>query len=349
MGIVKDKMMILQIIIFLFFSIFSIAKPPKLEKGALNNPPPRIIRTCCSFGVDVKLAVFSFVKFTETTGLDKIGPHKYLGNKEEQNGIIYTQHGGFIDLGHLRDMADFTGYLFSIIQSKKGQPNFSIKMGVEGGMKTLNLFIPEDISDGDAVQLAGKIAYDISVWHEISTWFGASFIPMVPERYSSFSVEDAYSNLLGVHLGMKALQSDLEFEEAMTSSINETLKNFGAVEDTKATNDAMNEVKDIWWSGTAKLPSRKVLIKRLFKVYDCIFPLLISNENIEIGKENQLCVPENASIGKSLNDYYSFSIKSNFKIPIKKIYGENQKGKTLTQLDFPTLIAYAEQAAHQKQ
>ena len=347
MKIVKDKMRIINVLGFLFFAIYSNAKPPKLEKDALNNPPPRIIRTCCSFGVDVKLAVFSFVKFTETTGVEKIGPHKYLGSKEEQNGIIYTHHGGFIDLGHLRDMADFTGYLYSLIQSKKGQPNFSLKMGVEGGLKTLNLLIPEDISDGDAVHLAGKIAYDVSVWHEISTWFGASFIPMVPERYSSFSVEDAYSNLLGVHLGMKALESDLEFEEAMTNSLKETLKNLGAVEDTKATNEAMNEVKNIWWSGTAKLPSRKVLIKRLFKVYDCILPLLISKETIEIGNENQLCVPENSNTGKSLNDYYSFSIKPNFKIPIKKIYGEHQKEKTLTQLDFPTLISYAEQTAQQ--
>ena len=343
----KDKMRVLNVVGFLFFVIYSFAKPPKLEKDALNNPPPRIIRTCCSFGVDVKLAVISFVKITETTVIEKIGPHKYLGNKEEQNGIIYTHHGGFIDLGHLRDMADFTGYLYSLIQSKKGQPNFSLKMGVEGGLKTLSLLIPSDISDADAVQLAGKIAYDVSVWHEISTWFGASFIPMVPERYSSFSVEDAYSNLLGVHLGMKALESDLEFEEAMTNSLKETLNNLGAVENTKATNEAMNEVKDIWWSGTAKLPSRKVLIKRLFKVYDCIFPLLINKEIGGIGNENQLCVPQNSSTGKSFNDYYSFSIKSNFKIPIKKIYGENQKEKILTQLDFPTLIEYAEQTAHQ--
>ncbi|MDP3432015.1 MAG: DUF4056 domain-containing protein [Bacteroidota bacterium] len=50
------------------------------------------------------------------------------------------------------------------------------------------------LTDNDLVNLAGKIAYDLSVWHEIATWFGASTIPFVPERYSSFSVEDVYSN-----------------------------------------------------------------------------------------------------------------------------------------------------------
>ena len=81
MIIAKDKMRILNVLGFLFFAICSNAKPPKLEKDALNNPPPRIIRTCCSFGVDVKLAVFPFVKITETTGVEKNGPHKYLGSK----------------------------------------------------------------------------------------------------------------------------------------------------------------------------------------------------------------------------------------------------------------------------
>jgi Protein of unknown function (DUF4056) len=329
------------IALFLFLSTSVIAKAPVLDSESLKNPPPRIIRTCCSFGVDVKVAGMPFVKVTDVTGMEKIGSHKYLGSKEEQNGIIYTQHGGFIDMGHLRDMADFTGYLYNLIISVKANPNFTLKLGNEGGQKTLSFNIPENISEIDAVNLAGKIAYDISVWHEISTWYGASYIPLVPERYSSFSIEDAYSNLMGVHLGMKAILSKADYETAMTSQVTEMLQHLGAVQDMEATKAAMNSVRDIWWSGKAKLPSRKVLMKRQYEMYGCICPLLI--DDVEVSKDDDfiLCVPSNTQMGQQLNDLYVLGIKTNYKIPIKKIFGEHIKQKNITQLDFPALINYA--------
>jgi hypothetical protein len=338
-------MKILYFVFIVVFSISTFAKAPFSNPKILKNPPPRIIRTCCSFGVDVKIAGLPFFKLTEITEINKIGPHVYLGSKKEHNGIIYTQKGGFIDMGHLRDIADFTGYLFNIIQKVKSQKSFTIKLGNEAGMKSLTVTVPEDISEIDAVNLAGKIAYDISVWHEISTWFGASFIPLVPERYSSFSIEDAYSNLMGVHLGMKAILSELDFEEAMTKFEMETLISLNAVKDAAGTYEAMNKVRDIWWSGTAKLPSRKVIIKRQFEVYGCMFPLLIDNLSLEKTNDNQICVPATTVSGSNLNDYYLLGIKYNFKIPVKKIFGEDKKDKNLTQLDFPDLIKYSEKMA----
>jgi hypothetical protein len=330
-------------ILILFLISFSLfAKAP--QNVNLKNPPPRIIRTCCSFGVDVKVAAMPFVKITDVTSFEQMGKHQFLGSKEEHNGIIYTQKGGFIDMGHLRDIADFTAYLYLLIQSKQDQGEYMLKLGNEGGIKTLILNIPGDFPNEDAVHLAGKIAYDLSVWHEISTSYGASFIPMVPERYSSFSVEDAYSNLTGVVLGMKALLSENEYESEMSKNISETLVNLEAVNGEAATKEAMNAVKDIWWSGKAKLPSRKVLIKRQFEVYGCVYPLLIDHEKIENSEDNKVCVPEFSSTNEPLNKYYSLSIKANFKIPLKKVFGENVKEKnTITQLDFPALIKYAEE------
>ncbi len=35
-----------------------------------------------------------------------------LGLSEEQNGLIYTRRGGFIDIAHVRDTAD--NYLLSV-------------------------------------------------------------------------------------------------------------------------------------------------------------------------------------------------------------------------------------------
>jgi hypothetical protein len=328
-------------LLLISFSLF--AKAPKNVN--LKNPPPRIIRTCCSFGVDVKVAGMPFVKYTEVTSPELIGNHKYLGSKAENNGIIYTEKGGFIDMGHLRDIADFTAYLYLLIQDQRHNGAFSLKLGNEGGMKTLTVNVPEKFTDEDVVHLAGRIAYDLSVWHEISTSYGASFIPLVPERYSSFSVEDAYSNLLGVHLGMKSILGSGEFESEMTVNVKEVLESLNAVKDRESTIEAMNAVKDIWWSGKAKLPSRKVLIKRQFEVYDCVYPMLINSEKIENSVENKVCVPLESSSNESFNDFYKLSIKANFKIPVDKVFGQHVKEKNIiTQLDFPALIKYAEEA-----
>ena len=193
------------------------AKAPYLTIKELSVPPPRIIRTCCAFGANMGIAGIPFAKKTDITSVGELGPHNYLGKKDENNGNIYTKRGGFLDLGHLRDCADWTAYLYQLINASKENKELTItRLGNEGGTKTLELLIPDEFDDLDACELAGKIAYDLSLWHEIATWFGASYVPLVPERFSSFSPEDLFSNLLGVHLGMRAIKSDLDYNEAMT-------------------------------------------------------------------------------------------------------------------------------------
>lgn len=310
----------------------------------LKTPPKRIIRTCCSFGVDVKVSVLSFLKVTDITSADALGDHTYLGSKEENNGIIYTRNGGFIDMGHLRDIADYTAYLYALIRENREQGLINFRLGKEGGLKKLSVEIPEDFTDADIAQIAGKIAYDLSVWHEISTWYGSSYIPLVPERYSSFSVEDAYSNLLGVHLGIKSILSEQDYESEMTRNIRETLAELGAVSSIEETRQAMNDVKDIWWSGTAKLPSRKVLIKRQFEILGRVSPLVVDND-LRGESRYDLLVPEKASNGLDLNDFYTLEIRANFKIPVKRVFGYGFRERLITQNDFQALIHYGEYLA----
>jgi hypothetical protein len=332
--------------LFLIYIItigFVSAKPPHISK--VKNPPPRIIRTCCGFGAEVPLAGLTFIKVTDITSGDKIGNHKFMGSKHENNGIVYTKKGGFIDMGHLRDIADITAYMYVLMKSEPSP--ITLKLGNEGGQKVLNIHIPDNFQEQDYIHLAGKIAYDLSVWHEVSTWYGASYIPLVPERYSSFSVEDAYSNLTGVQLGMKALASDKEYDVAMTENVAGLLQKLEAVETREKNFEAMNAVKDLWWSGKAKYPSRKVLIKRVYDIYGCIYPLLIDDIQASIGTDNEVCVPEKTVSGEDLNKFYALNIKTNFKIPVKKAL-ENQE-KMISQLDFPALIAYAKEQAEAKE
>jgi hypothetical protein len=309
------------------------ALPLKSNSEISDTPPPRIIRTCCSFGSDVKVTGIPFLKVSDITSIEKLGVHKYLGNDEENNGIIYTKFGGFIDIGHLRDQADWTAYLFMRIANSKSE-SFNIELGREGGHKNLEICASNLQTNADKILLAGNIAYNLSVWHEIATYYGASYIPMVPERYSAFSIEDAYSNLLGVKIGMEALKSKLPYEMAVTDLLAKTLAELEAVASAEDTHTAMESVLDLWWTRDAKLPSKNILLKREFDIQNCLNPWLIQDLNSEL---NELCVPELTSYGVSLNQFYELSIQLNSKFPVKRILPKEVK-RVITQNDFEILI-----------
>ena len=321
----------------LSLSFSALSKPLVFSEKELASPPNRIIRTCCSFGSDLRVMALPTVKVNHITNLEKIGSHHYLGDIKEGNGIIYTTRGGFIDMAHLRDQADWTAYLYALIKYSKNKPGLLHKLGHEGGTKTLDLHLPADLDSTDAILLAGRISYDLSVWHEIATWFGASYIPMLTERHSSFSIEDAYSNLLGVRLGMQALQSELPFEQAMTQLIAQTLKELGAVTNEADTYSAMEVVRNIWWTRAKKLPSGKVLLERQLQVYATLSPLTVPGMGEANEKPLEQTVPEFTQTGKKLTDLYSLIIKPNYKFPLRDIF-PNEIRRFVTQHDFNTLL-----------
>ncbi len=324
----------------------STANPIKLTLKESNTPPPRIIRTCCAFGNDLHILAIQKIKINDITSIEKIGPHTYLGNSQEGNGIFYTKRGGFIDLGHLRDQADWTAFLNSAILNNKSKGRIKLNLGIEGGKKTIDVTWKTDIDTLDIIRLAGKIAYDLSVWHEISTWFGASYIPFLPERYSSFSVEDIYSNLLGVTLGIEALKSNLPFEEAMTLLLKERLTELEAVKTKQETFDALAATKNIWWTNEKSLPSRNILLKHQCEAYPGASPWLIPSSKDSINPCH-LYLQMTASDGQNLNDLYEFQIKLNLKLAEKRTVKEYNK-KVLTQNDFIPLLKAIEMEMQKK-
>lgn len=320
---------------FLVFPLF--ANPPVLTVDELNSPPPRIIRTCCSYGIDLGVAGLPSIKKTDITCVSELGPHHYMGTADEGNGIIYTKRGGFIDLGHLRDCADWTAYLYNLILSKQlNGDSITIDLGNEGGPKSLVLVIPQELDDQDAYQLAGSIAYDLSLWHEIATWFGASYVPMIPERYSSFSPEDLYSNLLGVKLGIAALKSDLNYNDAMTLLITNMLDSLEAVSTSAETHLAMEKVENIWWSAEKPLPSKEILLKRYFDTDQMLTPWLVPGM-LGILPPFKLSKPEIA-----FSDLYQIRIKVNYKFPINELLPAHID-RVITQKDFGIFMSYIKQ------
>ena len=132
----------------LFFFILNAfqASPLKPESVDLDSHPPRIIRTCCMFGFRVGVFGIPFLRLSAITSMEKMGQHHFLGGSSENNGVVYTRRGGFIDMGHLRDNADWTAWLYSLLEANRGDTLIERDLGYEE-VKTTRIFLPTEISD----------------------------------------------------------------------------------------------------------------------------------------------------------------------------------------------------------
>ncbi len=88
------------------------------------------------FGYDLHAELLGlpvpFYQLNNVVTVDSLGHHQYndhlysgvanlIGLSGENNGIVYTLRGGFIDTAHVRDTADMTVYIFSQLLPKLGQ------------------------------------------------------------------------------------------------------------------------------------------------------------------------------------------------------------------------------------
>jgi len=273
------------------------------------------------------------------TSVELLGNHHYLGDKEEGNGILYSRRGGFLDFGHLRDYVDWTAYLYNMEKKSQQEGEILINLAYEAGEKSLVMKIPPTEKEEDLINLAGRIAFDLSIWHEITTWFGAKTVPLVSEKFSSFSVEDAYSNLLGTKIAAEAIKSDLPYEQAVTKIIKEKLAELEAVSSEEETIQAYEAVRDVWWTRKKPLPNNKMMIQRLLIVYPSLSPMIVPGWESKTGSPIRLTIAETTSDGIPLSEFYTLRFKTNNWIPVKKIF-PGRTEKVVTQKDFPEIIDY---------
>jgi len=327
-----------QFLLIMLIGFTAFSKPPILNKKEMRTHPPRVTRTCCAFGSNLKIAVIPFAHMNTAIEFSELGEHQYLGGNKEGNGILYTTKGGFIDLGHLREWADWTAFLYLYIEDTTISINHLKSLGVEGGKRSLILGNTDNLSKDDRLLLAGRIAFELSHWHEIATGYGVSAAPFISEKFSSFSPEDMYSNMLGINLAIKAIESDLPYDEAITILLNESLIELNVVDSIEATYEALDQVENIWWSKEYSVPNKKIMLKRSYLESACIKPWLVPNTS-DSSSYVELDVPVCSIDGTEFCQYFTLNIKVNHKIPIKKAL-PNHHGKTISQSDFNLLIEY---------
>lgn len=303
----------------------------------IDKIPPRIIRACCAFGYDLKLWGIPFINIDQVISVDDLGRHYYMGNSKEGVGTVYTHKGGFIDIGHVRDQMDWTRFLYVTILKNKGKGEVHIPLRREAGKKNLYLNIPKTFSNDDSMLLAGKIAFDFSLWHEISTWYGASTVPFISEKFSSFSLEDVYSNLLGVHIGIKTLKSTLPYNEAATQLLGTTLDSLDVVQTAQKTYDAYDAIHNTWYTSKKRIPSPHITLKRDPYVLVSSSPWTVPNLKDSTQDKVTLEVPRSNTKGVSLTNFYQFTIDVNRKIPIAEILNDPERS-VINQNDFSAIL-----------
>jgi hypothetical protein len=193
------------------------------EPAATAAPPePTNLRPCCAFGDDFKI-VYGVVPIPgyvlhNMRGPEDVGPHMYNaglfesvsseepgGLTRENNGLVYTCRGGFIDLAHLRDYADMTVYLAAQI-GRQMDTGGVIELADQGGERRIVLrpIAAERIADVGrlplAVALAQWLSLHLSPRHELASWYGYAAVTYWPEKMSAFTPEDLYSSHLGIKL-----------------------------------------------------------------------------------------------------------------------------------------------------
>jgi len=130
--------------------------------------------------------------------------------------------------------------------------------------------------------MAQWIGFQLSIWHEIATWYGWSWTKTFPETASAFSPEDLYSNLLGVKLFAALVpRSSARTEYLYNSTVDGWLEAVLAHLDPVPKSvgvEAMRSVDKHWWDSSRRLPDKELTLRRHFDIDDQIMPWLVPAE-----------------------------------------------------------------------
>ena len=282
--------------------------------------PPVHLRPCCAFGMDLKVRLtglpIPIYRVANVVSSQDLGPHVYDAGfagkgtddevkANENNGLIYTCRGGFIDTAHVRDYADWTVFLAHEFYRNLGR-SMTIELPPELGPREIVLH-PFDMGELDDVEqivlsvtMAGWASYHLSVWHEIAQWYGyGTFAPAFPEYPSAYSLEDLYSNMLGTKIAAAliyslATSSDQLYARNFDIWIKNTVDFLSAVPQ-ESTRAFFGAVDKLWWDSSKRIPEKYVVIKRIYDVGLKQNPLLVPAENVAAADNPEL-MPCDASV-----------------------------------------------------
>ncbi len=299
--------------------------------SAVSVPEP-VARPCCV----LRPSIPGIDNIVEVSDLTNHVYGKMVYPFFEKSGLIYTCKGGFVDLGHARDCIDYTGYLAA--QAKAGlSKGATLQLNPDGATRTIRFKGTGQVpSDELCISLGQRISYELAIWHEIRTWFPGS-----GQRYSSFSPEDNYSNLLGTYMGADALRSPKVFEDAAVDAITTWLNNLKPMPKSD-TQLAFNTVKDKWWKENTTPVSADAVLRRHFDALGTVAPWQVPGF-APCGTEaaTALMVPDKGPGNEDLASLYFLEFGIPASIPAAVLALTSGGGNSpIVPSDFPALIAH---------
>jgi hypothetical protein len=138
---------------------------------------------------------------------------------------------------------------------------------------------------------------------------------------------------MGVHIGIRAINSNLPYNEAVTVELSKMLDTLQAVKTEAETFKAMLEVNNVWYTNEYKYPSNKLTLKRNFDFDTKMIPWRIPSENTLVNPYI-LQIPD-----KSLDDFFQMTIDLNYRFPVEEIF-PGKEDRIISQKDFDTMIDF---------
>jgi len=352
------------------------------EKGVVHESPhsfPQIpmrrkLRPCCTLGEKDRTTAGEVLYpgniFENIRTISTLGPHEYdsgtsltqtsgdptIFSNEENNGLVYTCRGGFIDTAQVRDYADWTVLLTTRFGRNlhKGGIFHLPKIGgsIEIHLKPITKDLLARLGQRDlAVLLARWAAGKLAVWHEMATWYGWSCLSKYPELSSAFSPEDFYSKLLGIKLGAAIAARHLErserlYNHSMNLWLEEALRHLGAT-DHKTGRAAAFDVQGVWWDDSKQIGTIDFLLRRNLDIKKAVRPWLLrpkskwltSALNRQCGPKPTPAVLHNPESVRGINFSDWITLKFVVKGNMNRMAPFHKLGKTFTQKQFDEILS----------
>ena len=338
-------------------------------------PVPSHLRPCCAFGSDIRVRLGPVpvpgIMLENIISPEDIGIHRYdngllslqrvdgvLEIVQESNGLVYTCRGGFIDTAHVRDYADWTVYLAAKI-ARAADTGTTLTLSSEGATRRVHIkpLPPQLVSYTElrdaVVALSQYVAFQLSIWHEISTWLGWSASAAFSEEASAFSPEDLYSNLVGIKIAGRVIEdgrafSETEFNANVSETLVKAVELLGGVP-KHAGYRAAAYVDGIWWQSEKRLPSADLVLKRNMDIGEVIAPWRISmshwSQDVEDAVDRYCGGDDRPVLLSNPNSYKGHALHQIATLELeledataKRLPIKMPKSGVLTQQDFPTLI-----------
>jgi hypothetical protein len=339
-------------------------------------PMRRKLRPCCAFGSDLGASIAGLVpipgyRVPNILGREHVGPHSYDSGMvsvavdgrvdpafdREHNGLVYTCRGGFIDTAHVRDYADWAIYLTAQI-ARRASSGGSFELSDEAGRRRVHVEpLPTEAIDRFGLStvvanLGQWLAFQLSIWHEIATWYDYASVPGFSERASAFSPEDLYSNALGIRLVMAVVytldgRSEFTFNRAIDHWFDQSLVLLGAVP-RELGQEVARALDGLWWDSSRRLPDPMLVKRRNLEIASPIHPWQAPDSALPAelrarlaeaceGDQREIAL-ENPGSGRGyrFGDYVRLEIETDDRLAKHEPFAT--RGRSLTQADFPAVV-----------